>query len=177
MDLLSWAQSRLHDVAALLGFIAVVNASFLPPEITPKGDYYQVELTLGDAFSSNIEELLDNSVRLGIVYTITVYTKDNRRIRSEIVKEAVYNSLHERYELRSHGRGRHAGPEEEELAAAMDGVKEFLQHVEFRVEKTSAYSCVAEADLEIFSFDDPRLEEQLWSSRTPGITFYFSEEQ
>ena len=175
MDLLSWAQSRLHDVAALLGFIAVVNVSFLPPDITPKGDYYQVELTLGDAFSSNIEELLDNSVRLGIVYSITVYTKDNRRIRSEIVKEAVYNSLYERYELRSHGRGRHAGPRTEDKSNTMEGVKEFLQHVQFRVEKASAYSCVAEAGLEIFSFDDPRLEEQLWSSRTPGITFYFSD--
>jgi hypothetical protein len=177
MDLLFWAQSKLHDVAALLGFIAVVNVSFLPPAVTPAGNFYQVELTLDDAVSPDIEELLDNSVRLGIVYTITVYTKDNRRVRSEIVKEAVYNSLHERYELRSYGRGKYAEPDEDKLAVTQAGAGTFLQTVSFRVRRSSSYSCVAEAGLKIFSFDDPKLEEQLWSSRTPGITFYFSAEQ
>lgn len=175
MDLFSWAQTKLQEAAVLMGFVAVVNVSFLSPIVLTEDERYDVRLFIDEGFSSNMEELLDNSVHIGIEYSITIYTPDDRRVQFTIIKDARYDSLHDRYELHSFGPKQHMGSPVNRYASIKKEVENFLQSVRFSVDEESAYSCIAKAAPKIYSFDDPAIEEKLWGTRKPIITFFFSE--
>ena len=175
MDIFSWAQTKINEAAVLLGFVAVVQVVFLSPTITERGEYYHIDLAIEDVASSGVIELLENSVHLGIEYTVTYYTTEDRRYRFTVLKEVKYNSLQKRFELRSSGWERFTGPPFKDTAESSDKVLDFLRKVRFKVKKEAAYSCVVKGSLKVFNVDDPELEGNPWGNRKPAITFYFSD--
>ena len=177
MDIFSWLQSKLNETAVLLGFVAVVQVSFLSPTITEQGQYYVVDLALEDLSSAGIMDLLDNSVHLGIEYSVGIYRTDNRRQRFTLLKEARYNSLNRQFEMKRSGHQRYGILPYEGTTNSEDEVLEFLSKIRFKVRKEYAYSTVVKAALRVFNVDDPELEGNLWGNRKPAITFYFKEKQ
>ena len=175
MDIFSLAQTKINEAAVLLGFVAVVQVAFLSPAITDSDEYYHVDLAIEDITTSGVTDLLRNSVHLGIEYSITYYTNQDRRYRFTLLKEARYNSLQEHFELKSSGRERFTGPSFEGNVDSLEEVLDFLRKVRFKVRKEVAYSCVVKGALRVFNVDDPELEGNLWGNRKPAITFYFSD--
>lgn len=175
MDIFSWAQQKIEEAAVFLGFLTVAAVSFLQPVITESRDQYSVAFEIEGAYTERIDELIENSVHLGIVYTGTVYRTDNTRRTFSITRSVVYQSLHDRYMLMTTVAGGGNQPfSDKSFTRSKDEVIRHLQHFSLTVDRVRAYSCVVTANIKVLGIDSESFEEKLWDRQEPGITFYFN---
>ena len=169
MDILSWAQEKIEEAAVFLGFVAVAAVSFLQPLIQENPDFYTVTIRIEGGYTERMDELVDNSVHLGIIYTGTVYRTDNTRRTFSVSRSVMYQSLHDRYLLLT-TTDEHT---DKRFTKNKADVIRHLQSFTLEAEKDRAYSCAVSANIKVFNIDSEDLEERLWERQEPGMTFYF----